>query len=97
MSLLTVRRALLGTLPLALSPGVVWGLSSSAISFGGGEKDIVLAVPYAVWALGFAVGAWSTIVWPRAAWVMFAVASGVAAMVVTAGLLAVTIGLGVGW
>ena len=48
---------LLALLPLACTPGLLFALAEGVISFGGGEKDIVLIFPYTIWALVFFVSA----------------------------------------
>ena len=40
-------------LPLALTPAVVLVLADGWLDFGGGEKDIALAVLYALWSIIF--------------------------------------------
>jgi len=62
---------------MLITPGVIYILSQSWLDFGGGEKDILLVIPYFVWAFIFFVVAlvliiknWSFRRWlSRSAWV----------------------------
>ena len=45
----------LALLPLALTPALVFLLAEGLIDFGGGEKDLILAIPYVLWTAIFAV------------------------------------------
>jgi len=49
----TVLRLLTGALPLALTPVFVWLVAEGLLNFGGGEKDILLAVPWMLWSVIF--------------------------------------------
>lgn len=44
-------RLALCLLPVALTPLVFFSLAEGWVRFGGGEKDIILAFPFAVWAV----------------------------------------------
>lgn len=75
---------LLAALPLALSPLVLFALAEGWVDLGGGEKDIVLAFPYALWALVFSFASIVLILkrWPILRWIT-------RAGVVSAGLMVV--------
>lgn len=55
-------RVVLGLLPLGLTP-LVGHLLAGDVNFGGGEKDILLLVPWLLWSLIFAVS--SLVFWRR--------------------------------
>jgi len=61
---------LLALVPLAFTPGLVFLLAEGILSFGGGEKDLILALPYIVWALLFFITALVLIIkqWSIARW-----------------------------
>lgn len=44
----------ISVLPLALTPGLVWLLAEGYVNLGGGEKDILMALPWMVWSAFFA-------------------------------------------
>lgn len=48
-----VVRFAVATLPLALTPLLLLLLAGDALSLGGGEKDIVLVIPWILWSLTF--------------------------------------------
>lgn len=50
-----IRRLATALAPLALCALVAWGVTGGPLSFGGGEKDILLLTPVAIWALVFAL------------------------------------------
>jgi hypothetical protein len=58
-----VVRVVLSLLPLAMTPVLGYLLAQGHINLGGGEKDIILVVPWLVWSLLFAVS--SGIFWRR--------------------------------
>lgn len=62
--------------PMAATVALAWSVMSGPISFGGGEKDIILVFPVAIWSILFAVV--SLIMWARGA--TLAKASGIAAI-----------------
>jgi hypothetical protein len=70
--------------PLALCFLLAWLVMSGPFSFGGGEKDIFLVLPLALWSLVFAVA--SLVMWargaslPRSAKVSALIAMGVLAL-----------------
>ena len=45
---------LLALVPVLVTPALVFAVAEGWLNFGGGEKDLVLAIPYVVWALVFA-------------------------------------------
>jgi hypothetical protein len=49
--------------PLLLTPALGWAINNGTFNFGGGEKDIILLVPWLVWAIGFATAA--LVYWSR--------------------------------
>ena len=61
----------LAAVPLLITPGLFFALAGSWLDPGGGEKDILIAFPYALWALIFFVVALILIVrgWPFRRWV----------------------------
>lgn len=48
-----VKRLVPASLPLVLSPVLFYLLAEDYLSFGGGEKDIILVLPYSLWAVLF--------------------------------------------
>jgi len=50
-------------LPLALTPVLGYLLAQGYINLGGGEKDILVLLPWMVWSLVFAVSSW--VFWRR--------------------------------
>lgn len=42
-------------IPLLLTPVLVWLVAEGYLSLGSGEKDLLIAVPWLVWALAFMV------------------------------------------
>jgi hypothetical protein len=66
----------LAGLPLALTPALFFALAEGWINAGGGEKDILLAFPYAIWSLLFFLSAVVLIVerWRPWAWIRRAAA-----------------------
>ena|SRR5690242_16543856 len=55
MSRPTVIRAAVLILPLLLTWPLGWATMEGYLNFGGGEKDIILAVPWIIWSLIFAI------------------------------------------
>lgn len=49
------RRLLLGTAPLALTLLLLLLLLGGSISLGGGEKDILVAIPFVAWSVFYLV------------------------------------------
>jgi len=52
-----VGRLITAGLPLMLTPVLGWAINAGHLNFGGGEKDIILLVPWLLWSTIFAVGA----------------------------------------
>ena len=76
-------RILTAFLPLALTPVLFFALAEGWVNLGGGEKDILMLVPWLLWSLIFATTA-LTLWWRRWALTRSLVCS---APVGTAGLL----------
>jgi hypothetical protein len=70
----------LAALPLVLTPGLFFALAESWINAGGGEKDILLAFPYAIWSLIFFIAATVLIVRRWSLWRWIRRASGIASL-----------------
>lgn len=47
-------QVILALIPLLLTPALIYGLAEGFLDFGGGEKDIVLALPWLIWSVVFA-------------------------------------------
>ncbi len=47
----TVFRVFLGVLPLGLTPLLGWLIAEGVLNFGGGEKDLLLLLPWLLWSL----------------------------------------------
>ena len=45
--------AILAAIPMLITPGLIYMLAEGWLDVGGGEKDILLAFPYLLWALIF--------------------------------------------
>jgi hypothetical protein len=56
-------RLLTAFAPLLLTPLLVYVLAEGWLNFGGGEKDILLTLPWILWSLVFAVTA--LVLWMR--------------------------------
>ena len=61
--MLIVLRLTVSLLPLVLTPVLGYLLTQGYINLGGGEKDILMLVPWMVWSLVFAFSSW--IFWRR--------------------------------
>ena len=48
-------RIVVALVPLALTPALVWLLAEGYLNLGGGEKDILMALPWMLWSLIFAI------------------------------------------
>jgi len=48
-------QVVLALLPLLLTPAIIYGLAEGVVDFGGGEKDIMLALPWLIWSFVFAM------------------------------------------
>lgn len=57
---------------MLITPGLTYMLAEGWLDFGGGEKDLVLALPYFLWALIFFVVALVLIIkrWPLRRWLL---------------------------
>jgi polyferredoxin len=74
--------------PMVVTVIIAWSVMSGLISFGGGEKDIILILPVAIWSILFAVA--SLIMWARDATLASASRiAGIAAIIVLFVLIAV--------
>jgi len=58
-----VFRLVLAVAPLAMTPALVHLIATGALDFGGGEIDLVLVLPWALWSVLFAVS--SLVLWRR--------------------------------
>lgn len=47
----------IAAIPIGLTPALIFALAEGWLDFGGGEKDILLALPYSIWALIFFLAA----------------------------------------
>lgn len=56
-------RIAIALLPLGLTPLWLQLLASGSLSFGGGDKDLVLLLPWVIWSLLFAIA--SLVLWRR--------------------------------
>jgi hypothetical protein len=77
---------LVAAIPLLLTPLLIYGLAEGVLDFGGGEKDILLALPWLIWSLAFAVSSFILICkrWTLSRWLL------------RSALLATTVLLGLG-
>ena len=50
-----VVQAIVATLPLLLTPVLFYVLAEGVLNLGGGEKDIILVLPWLVWSTIFAI------------------------------------------
>ncbi|WP_428609113.1 hypothetical protein [Sedimenticola sp.] len=48
----------IATIPLLLTPVLLLLIGEDILSFGGGEKDVVIAIPWLIWSLIFAVSSY---------------------------------------
>lgn len=64
--------AILAAAPMLITPGLIYILAEGWLDLGGGEKDILLAFPYFLWALIFFVVALVLIIkrWPLRKWLL---------------------------
>lgn len=74
---------LLAAVPVALAPALLFAIAEGWLNLGAGEKDILLAFPYALWALLFFVVAAVLIVrrWPLRRWFTHALLASLGVMV----------------
>ena len=74
-----VPRLCVAIAPLLASAAMAWAVTSGPLHLGGGEKDIFLVFPLAVWSLMFMIS--SVVFWTRGA--TLARASGMSALLST--------------
>ena len=55
---LAILRVALSLVPLALTPVFAYLLSHGDVNLGGGEKDVIVLIPWLLWSLVFAVSSW---------------------------------------
>ncbi len=65
-------QAAIASVPLLLTPVLIYGLAGGILDFGGGEKDILLALPWLIWSVVFAVCSFILIYrrWAIGRWVL---------------------------
>lgn len=80
-------QVLLALTPLLMTPALLYVLAEGFLDFGGGEKDIILTLPWFIWSLVFAICSFFLICrrWGMTRWVV------VSALIATIGV----VGLGV--
>ena len=78
---------MLALIPLLLTPALLYALAEGIMDFGGGEKDIILVLPWFIWSLVFAICSFILIYrrWGITRWVL------VSALIATMGV----VGLGI--
>lgn len=62
---------MVASVPLLLTPLLIYSLAEGILDFGGGEKDILLALPWLIWSVVFALCSFVLIYrhWPTGRWV----------------------------
>ena len=85
-------------LPLLLTPILLIALAEGYVGFGGGEKDLILVMPWAVWSLIFAGTAFTLWRrrWPLMPSLVCSVLVGAGGILIAAAVLALTGSLGLG-
>ena len=65
-------QAVLALIPLLLTPAVFYLLAEGMLDFGGGEKDIILTLPWLIWSVVFAFSAFVFIYrrWVPTKWIV---------------------------
>ena len=65
-------QVMLALIPFLLTPVVIYGLAEGFLDFGGGEKDIILALPWLIWSVVFALCSFALIYyrWVVTKWVL---------------------------
>ncbi|MCB1908939.1 MAG: hypothetical protein KDH15_16355 [Rhodocyclaceae bacterium] len=88
---------LLAALPLAVVPALVFLLAEGWVDLGGGEKDILLAFPFALWSVIFFLVAAVLILrrWPPQRWLVHALLVSTGLLVILAALAYIASWLGV--
>lgn len=82
--------------PLLLTPFLLFAIADGRLLFGGGEKDLILVMAWAIWSLVFAAAAlW---LWSRG-WTLIrsligSAFAGIMVFLALAALLELTVGLG---
>ena len=63
---------ILALIPFLLTPALIYGLAEGVLNFGGGEKDIILALPWLIWSVLFAICSFVLIYhrWGTARWIL---------------------------
>jgi len=63
---------MLAAIPVLLAPALLFMLAEGWVDAGGGEKDILLVIPYFIWALMFFLIALFLIIrrWPLRRWII---------------------------
>ncbi len=79
-----VARIVLALLPLFLAPALLSLLEGGQLDFGGGEKDVILVIPWLLWSVLY--GFFSSLVWGRGR--SIGRATGQSIVIATAGVLA---------
>ena len=92
-----IPHLVLAAAPMLMTPGVIYILAESWIDLGGGEKDILLALPYFLWAFIFFAAALVLILkrWPLQRWLLRAAFVSTGAMLVLGVIAYLTSWLGV--
>jgi len=78
-----ITRIVLALTPLLLTPALLSLLAGGQLDFGGGEKDVILVVPWLVWSVLYAVCGF--LFWARGS--SIGRATGLSVVIATAGLL----------
>jgi len=62
----------MASVPLLVTPVLIYGLAEGILDFGGGEKDILLALPWLIWSVVFALCSFILIYrpWAIGRWVL---------------------------
>jgi len=83
--------------PLLLSPLILFALAEGWVDFGGAEKDVLLIVPYLIWALTFFVCANILILkrWLLIRWIKCSFAIATSLLLALAAVVYITSRLGV--
>ena len=84
----------LAGLPLALAPALFFALAEGWLNAGGGEKDILLTLPYGIWSFLFFISAGVLIAKRWHLWPWIRRASGIASLVL---LLIAAVIYGLSW
>ena len=65
-------QVVMASVPLLVTPVLIYGLAEGILDFGGGEKDILLALPWLIWSVVFALCSFILIYhrWAIGRWVL---------------------------